>query len=81
MFRFVLFISVPAAEPITFAKINFNIIGLRETKDFVKLIKVSYQPRSQGLSSYRRKPRDQPEPGYLFKRFWREEERPWERGW
>ena len=38
---FRLFISVPAAKPITFAKINFNVIGLKETKDFVKLIKVS----------------------------------------
>lgn len=39
---FRLFISVPAAEPITFAKINFNVIGLKETKDFVKLIKVGW---------------------------------------
>ncbi|KAL9951680.1 hypothetical protein ACROYT_G044398 [Oculina patagonica] len=30
--------KVPAAKPITFAKINFNVIGLKETKDFVKLI-------------------------------------------
>lgn len=41
LFRLVLFISVPAAKPITFAKINFNVIGLKETKDFVTLIKVS----------------------------------------
>ena len=41
VFRFVLSISVPAAKPITFAKINLNVIGLKETKDFVKLIKVS----------------------------------------
>lgn len=31
--------QVPTAKPITFAKINLNVIGLRETKDFVSLIK------------------------------------------
>lgn len=31
--------QVPTAKPITFAKINFNVIGLKETKDFVALIK------------------------------------------
>jgi len=32
---------VPTAKPITFANNNFNVIGLNETKDFVKLIEVS----------------------------------------
>ena len=36
-----MFITVPTAKPITFAKINFNVIGLNETKDIVKLIEVS----------------------------------------
>ena len=36
-----MFITVPTAKPITFAKINFNVIGLNENKDFVKLIEVS----------------------------------------
>ncbi|XP_068677208.1 uncharacterized protein [Montipora foliosa] len=31
--------QVPTAKPITFAKMNLNVIGLRETKDFVSLIK------------------------------------------
>ena len=35
-------ISVPTAKPITFAKINFNVIGLKETKDFVALIRVLF---------------------------------------
>ena len=38
----ILLISVPTAKPITFAKINFNVIGLKETKDFVTLIKVLF---------------------------------------
>ena len=41
-FSLVIFILVPTSKPITFAKINFNVIGLKETKDFVALIKVCY---------------------------------------
>ncbi|KAK2569950.1 Protein patched-like protein 1 [Acropora cervicornis] len=49
-------IQVPTAKPISFAKINFNVIDLRETKDFVNLIKsvraICENFSAEGLPNY-----------------------------
>ncbi|XP_020624651.1 protein patched homolog 1-like isoform X2 [Orbicella faveolata] len=48
--------KVPTAKPITFANNNFNVIGLNETKDFVKLIeavrKICDKYSDDGLPNY-----------------------------